>query len=104
MKAVTFPRRCPIDPNWHVSPAPSLRRSPTTTTAHTVDADGAGRLPAMTSHTVYEGNHAWTDFDESGNVLARYLFGTDVDKGNPANGEEDHVHVSDGSALNSAGT
>jgi hypothetical protein len=43
--------------------------------ARTVDSDGAGPDPAETRFTIYDGEHAWADYDEAGNVLARYLFG-----------------------------
>ena len=31
-------------------------------------------------YTVYDGEHAWADFDESEDVLARYLFGDRIDE------------------------
>ena len=43
--------------------------------ARTVDSDGAGAQAAETSYTVYDGDHAWADFDDTGAVTARYLFG-----------------------------
>jgi len=48
--------------------------------AKTVDDDGAGANPAETMYTVYDGQHAWADYDESENVLARYLFGDRIDE------------------------
>ncbi len=46
----------------------------------TVDADGAGPLAPVTTHTVYDGQHAWADLDAAGNVVARYLFGPSIDE------------------------
>src|SRR5690606_6358241 len=48
--------------------------------AKTVDDDGARSNDAVTVYTVYDGAHAWADFDESEDVLARYLFGDIVDE------------------------
>jgi YD repeat-containing protein len=48
--------------------------------AKTVDADGAGPQTAVTTYTVYDGEHAWADFDESGAVTSRYLFGDRMDE------------------------
>ena len=45
-----------------------------------VDSDGDGPLAAETTFTVYDGDHAWADFDATGSVLARYLFGTRTDE------------------------
>jgi RHS repeat-associated protein len=48
--------------------------------ARTADLDGAGAQPATTVFTVFDGVHAWADYDVSGNVLARYLYGALVDE------------------------
>jgi len=48
--------------------------------ARTVDSDGAGPMAPETVYTVYDGAHAWADFDSSGNVVARYLFGERMDE------------------------
>jgi RHS repeat-associated protein len=48
--------------------------------AKTVDADGAGPGLPATRYTVYDGEHAWADFDESETVIARYLFGDQIDE------------------------
>ena len=48
--------------------------------ARTVDADGAGPQAAETSYTVYDGQNVWADFDDAGNVVARYLFGQSDDE------------------------
>jgi len=47
--------------------------------ARTVDVDGAGPQESETTHFVYDGMHVWADFNESGEVLARYLYGEIVD-------------------------
>jgi len=47
--------------------------------ARGVDPDGAGPQPADVRHTVYDGAHAWADYDGSGNVTARYLFNDGAD-------------------------
>lgn len=47
--------------------------------SRTIDVDGAGPQPAGTSHTIYDGENAWADFDAAGNVTARYLFGQELD-------------------------
>ncbi|MFV0446817.1 MAG: hypothetical protein ACK5Q5_24865, partial [Planctomycetaceae bacterium] len=39
--------------------------------AKTVDADGAGSQPPTTTYTLYDGQHAWFDYDAAGAVLAR---------------------------------
>ena len=49
-------------------------------TTKTVDTDGAGPLAPETTHTVYDGQHAWADLDATGNVIARYLFGPSIDQ------------------------
>ena len=36
----------------------------------TVDADGAGPMAPVTTHTVFDGQHAWADLDAAGNVVA----------------------------------
>jgi YD repeat-containing protein len=46
----------------------------------TVDLDGAGPLAAQTIRFVYDGEHVWADFDGSGNLVARYLFGDQTDE------------------------
>jgi RHS repeat-associated protein len=46
----------------------------------TVDTDGAGPQSAVTLHTVYDGEHAWADFEGAGAVSARYLFGDRMDE------------------------
>jgi RHS repeat-associated protein len=46
----------------------------------TVDLDGAGPLAAQTIRFVHDGEHAWADFDGSGNLVARYLFGDQTDE------------------------
>jgi RHS repeat-associated protein len=46
----------------------------------THDADGAGPLAASVRHTVYDGEHAWADYDGSGNMMARYLFQDGIDQ------------------------
>jgi RHS repeat-associated protein len=48
--------------------------------ARTVDPDGAGPQPAVTTYTVYDGANAWADYSASGQVLARYLFGQGADE------------------------
>ncbi|QGJ71800.1 Hypothetical protein PBC10988_35090 [Planctomycetales bacterium 10988] len=48
--------------------------------ARTVDDDGEGPQEAKTTFTVYDGQHAWADFDENGDVLARYLYGDQIDE------------------------
>ncbi|MEM9658328.1 MAG: hypothetical protein AAF961_08210, partial [Planctomycetota bacterium] len=48
--------------------------------AKTVDADGAGPGVAVTVYTAYDGEHAWADFDGTGAVVARYLFGDRIDE------------------------
>ena len=45
-----------------------------------VDPDGPGPAPVEQQNTVYDGSNAWADFDGSGNVLARYLFGPQMDE------------------------
>ncbi|MES2790039.1 MAG: putative Ig domain-containing protein [Planctomycetota bacterium] len=45
-----------------------------------VDLDGAGPTTAEETHFVYDGEHIWADYDESGTVLTRYLFGDNVDE------------------------
>ena len=45
-----------------------------------MDADGAGTGLPTTTYTVYDGQHAWADFDGVGLVTARYLFGDQVDE------------------------
>ena len=44
-----------------------------------IDRDGDGPLVATVNHTVYDGENAWADFDDNGNVEARYLFGEALD-------------------------
>ncbi len=48
--------------------------------AQTTDADGAGPQPPETTRFVYQGAHVWADFDASGHVAARYLFGQTIDE------------------------
>jgi len=48
--------------------------------AQTVDSDGEGPAAAETTYYTYNGNDTWADFDEAGNILARYLYGTEVDE------------------------
>ncbi len=43
------------------------------------DPDGAGPLPATRLWTVYRGDNAWADFDGSGTLQTRYLFGLGMD-------------------------
>jgi RHS repeat-associated protein len=45
-----------------------------------VDLDGAGPLAAQTIRFVYDGEQVWADFDGSGNLVARYLFGDQTDE------------------------
>ena len=45
-----------------------------------VDADGAGPAASEETWTVYDGEHAWADFDAAGNVLARYLYTETIDE------------------------
>ncbi len=40
----------------------------------------AKAVDAASVYTVYHGDHAWADFDETGDVLARYLFGDQIDE------------------------
>jgi len=48
--------------------------------AKTVDADGDGTGAAETTRFVYDGDHVWADFDASGTITARYLFGDRIDE------------------------
>jgi RHS repeat-associated protein len=48
--------------------------------AKTVDSDGDGPQASETTRFVYDGEHVWADFDESGSALARYLFGDQIDE------------------------
>ena len=45
-----------------------------------VDADGEGMGASDAKWTVYDGDHAWADFDASGTIVARYLFGDQIDQ------------------------
>jgi RHS repeat-associated protein len=47
--------------------------------ARTVDADGEGPQAAEREFFVYNGDNVWADFDEVGEVVARYLFGNGID-------------------------
>jgi RHS repeat-associated protein len=47
--------------------------------AKTVDSDGAGPQAAETTRFVYDGDHAWADFDENGNAISHYLYGDELD-------------------------
>ena len=52
-------------------------------TEFTFDALGrriAKTVNGQTLHTVYDGDHAWADFDSEGAVAARYLFGERTDQ------------------------
>jgi RHS repeat-associated protein len=44
-----------------------------------VDADGDGMGAAEELWTVYDGIHAWADFDDAGDLLNHYLYGPAVD-------------------------
>ncbi|MCY2990852.1 MAG: hypothetical protein NTY19_23695, partial [Planctomycetota bacterium] len=46
----------------------------------TVDIDGVGSQPAETTRFVYDGLHVWADFDQAGQVTARYLYGDGLDQ------------------------
>jgi RHS repeat-associated protein len=46
----------------------------------TVDTDGAGPQTPVTTNTVYDGQHAWADYNSSGIVQTRYLFGDGSDE------------------------
>jgi len=48
--------------------------------ARTIDTDGAGPLLATKVHTVYDGEHAWADYNASGTATARYLYGDGTDQ------------------------
>ncbi|MCY2987166.1 MAG: hypothetical protein NTY19_04760, partial [Planctomycetota bacterium] len=48
--------------------------------AKTVDVDGVGSQPAETTRFVYDGLHVWADFDQAGQVTARYLYGDGIDQ------------------------
>ncbi|MGD9126842.1 MAG: RHS repeat-associated core domain-containing protein [Planctomycetia bacterium] len=48
--------------------------------AKTVDADGEGPQAAETTHFAYDGEHIWADFDNSGVITARYLYGNSIDQ------------------------
>ncbi len=67
------------------------------------DTDGSGPLPAGILNMVYDGHHTWADFDESGQVLARYLFGPSVDeitaRWTPADGTAWYLSDQAGSVL-----
>jgi len=44
------------------------------------DADGAGQDPATERWTVYDGDNAWADFDDTGSLTTRYLYGPAIDQ------------------------
>jgi RHS repeat-associated protein len=46
----------------------------------TIDADGPGPQPIATTYTIYDGMNAWADYDDTGNIIARYLFGDRTDE------------------------
>jgi len=48
--------------------------------AQTVDADGAGPQLAETTYFTYDGDNTWADFDSNGNVIARYMYGDQIDE------------------------
>ena len=48
--------------------------------AQTVDNDGDGPAAAETTYYTYNGDDTWADFDAAGQVIARYLYGTEVDE------------------------
>jgi len=48
--------------------------------ARVADGDGAGPQPAATTHTVYDGDHVWADFDGQGRLAAGYLLGGQLDE------------------------
>jgi len=48
--------------------------------AQTVDEDGDGPAAAETTYYTYNGNDTWADFDEAGNIIARYLYGNEIDE------------------------
>jgi RHS repeat-associated protein len=48
--------------------------------ARTVDSDGAGPAQSETRYTIYDGSDTWADYDSSGTVLTRYLFGDRIDE------------------------
>jgi len=77
----------------------------------TVDVDGAGPLAPVTTHTVYDGQHAWADLDAAGNTVAGYLFGPSIDeivaRWSPASGTAWYITDQVGSVrslLNATGT
>ena len=45
-----------------------------------IDADGDGIATAETTYFVFDGENVWADFDDAGNVVARYLFGERLDE------------------------
>ena len=47
--------------------------------ARNVDADGQGPQTTETIWFVYNGDNVWADFDQAGEVIARYLFGNRID-------------------------
>jgi len=48
--------------------------------AKSVDPDGNGPGSATVERYVYDGNHVWADYNSSGVVLARYLYGDRTDE------------------------
>jgi len=44
------------------------------------DADGAGQDPATERWTAYDGDNAWADFDDTGSLTTRYLYGPAIDQ------------------------
>jgi len=48
--------------------------------AKSVDSDGEGVAAAVVTRFVYDGDHVWIDYDGSGTVLTRYLFGDKTDE------------------------
>jgi hypothetical protein len=48
--------------------------------ARTVDADREGASAAVVTRFVYDGGHVWADYNSSGVVLARYVYGDRTDE------------------------
>ena len=48
--------------------------------AHTIDTDGAGPLAAEMTHFFHDGDHVWAEFNNQGDIIARYLYGETIDQ------------------------
>jgi len=48
--------------------------------AKSVDSNGEGASAAVVTRFVYDGDHVWADYNSSGVVLARYLYGDRTDE------------------------